>query len=363
MKAVAATTPTHSGLLRRTTRLLVGALTTLTVTALGPVPAAHAAPTRTDYILAAHPDDEYEVYGALRYNGSTTYKIIIYMTRGEQTAYCYRASEVAPDSYLGPYGYQGPHALGVDPHNFGERHPATGSNTTSPTPAWNPWTGLWTTRCIDGRMQGTLRFLNHLGTIDSTMPANMTYVNTFYNLPTNGASPRREDYNGQLTPINNYATVYRAQNGMGAAVFFDMGDGDLTVSEVRWALETTVAQRANWGLPVYNGSGGETLSSYSQRTPPAGCDYYPHPDHAATFDALAYPYNAPGNELGRTCGSSGTTYYIPSAIHDPLFQLAQPYTNDSARQGKFQQHYGWLQAHHWGIPTSTGLFGREQLFD
>lgn len=358
MKAVAATLlPRAYG--RRTASFLATALMALSFTAVLPVPAAHAAPTRTDYMLAAHPDDEYEAFGALRWESAATYKIIIYMTRGEETGYCYSTSDVAPETHLGPYGYQGPHAPFTPSYNYGERHPATGSNTTSPVPAWNPWTGRWTGRCIDGRMQGTVRFLNHLGTIDSTMPANLTFVNNFFGLPTNGASPRRID-DGQQTPINNYATVYRAQNGMGAAVFFDMGDGDLSVSEVRWALETTVAQRANWGLPVYNGAGGETLSSY-HRTPLSGCDTYVHVDHQATYDALS-SYDAPGADRGRSCGESGLTHYIPSTLHDPLFQLAQPVTDLSARQGMFQQHYGWLMAHHWGIPTYSGTFGRAQMF-
>lgn len=335
----------------------------LALTALLPAAPAYAVPSRTDYMLVAHPDDEYQMFSVVR--GSTaTYKIFIYMSRGEETSYCRTEGEVAPSSLLGPYGYQGPHSLGggnAQPDRD-ERHPATGSTTLSPSPSWHPWSGRWTNNCINGRMQGTMRFLQHLNAIDSTMPGNFTTGTTYFNLPTNGVSPRRSD-NGVLTPINNYATVYRGQNGMGAAVFFDLGDGiegDTTVAEVRWALETTVARRSSWGLPQYDGSGGDTVSSY-YRTPLANCDTYTHGDHKSTYDALV-GYDAPGADLGRTCGEGGLTGYISTAVHDPLWQLSTPVTSSSYRQGAFQQQYGWLTATHWGLPSASSPFWRDQRF-
>lgn len=158
------------------------ALLLLTIASvLVPVAPSDAAPVQISYIVAAHPDDEYSLWSLV--TGSTgNYKVLIYLTQGEQTSACMSASETT--SY-GPYWYQGPSSPVGQP-NYGEINPR-GTGTS--------WAGRWTTTCRDARRRGTQAFYNDKATTDSAIPSGFT-TRGVYSFP---GTPSPASHHGETT--------------------------------------------------------------------------------------------------------------------------------------------------------------------
>lgn len=278
-----------------------GVLGLVLVIAVAPLASAQpAGVTNIDYIFSAHPDDEYQGYS--RIDGVTDdYRVFVYMTRGEQSSYCRTASDpelhyAAYQEGQGPWGYQGPNAA-VPQFDRGELEPRFNG--------LSPWGGQWTPGCVEARVQGTLLMLDALAAQDTGQPVTFDKRGRFYGGLYYNSSvvvPRRYDSHSNVdnpTGITNYVNVYLASNGRGAAVFFDLGDADLTQSEARWALDTTLARGGEWGFPAltrddvmanyYNRSHPECFL-YSENTPGGGGR-----DHGAVHRAV---WDAMG-EIGR----------------------------------------------------------------
>ena len=165
---------------------------------LVPISPSDAAPVQISYIVAAHPDDEYSLWSLV--TGSTgNYKVLIYLTHGEQTSACMSASETTS---FGPYWYQGPSSPVGQP-NYSEIN-ARGTGTS--------WAGRWTTTCRDARRRGTQAFYNDKAATDPAIPSGFTSRGV-YSFPGNtiaGIPPRRDD-NGVIVDSRLVSRPVRAQ--------------------------------------------------------------------------------------------------------------------------------------------------------
>lgn len=350
-------------------RAAAGPLALALVLAGAPLASAQpAGVTNVDYIFSAHPDDEYQGYG--RIDGHTSnYRVFVYMTRGEQGSYCRTASDPALQGYaayqegLGPYGYQGPNAA-VPQYDRGELDPRFNG--------LSPWAGRWTGGCVNSRVQSTLRFLDALAVADSGQPATFDQTGRYYGGLSYPASvgPRRYDSDSNSdnpTGIHNYVNVYLASNGRGAAVFFDLGDGDLTRAEARWAIDTTLARGRDWGFPSL--ANDDAMGNYYNRIY-SGCDLYSENqlgggggDHGAVHGALWDAMGASTMDgYGRTCKTDPDALSYDDTVYTSRHTAAHA-VSGAMRTGTFTRRYGWLTAGSWGVPPEEGsAFSRVQRF-
>lgn len=310
---------------------------------------ATAAPGQISYILLPHPDDDYQTWSLVT-GSSSNYKVFIHMTRGEQSTYC-------PPN--GAYGYEGPGSITGE--NDGEINPlGTGTNI---------WVGMWTTTCREARVQGTLAFLRSRATVDASIPGGVFTELTAPTLTGNtlaGLPPRRFDnmYNTGSGITSRGVRVFKASNGMGTVIFFDLGDGDVEKEEVEWAVrkvrENKTAFAISTSLPEYN-----VIAAYRHSGLYDNCESYDHIDHKAVQDAT-WQYNLVVGRPrhGRTCSTDpdvdgGRTRELVEAEHAAILEGSV-----SARRGIYQQRYGWLREENWAyqLHGSNILMARTQHF-
>jgi hypothetical protein len=262
--------------------------------------AEEAGPQQVSYIVLPHPDDEWQTWSLVE-NSPSNYKVFILLTQGEQTAYC-------------------------------------GSIK-------------WTQQCKDERITSWLSYLTQMSQTDTALPGDWDAPRDV-TLPARGYSLTVDNGAG-LVPASTSARVWADKRGKGAAVVFDLGDGDLTRQEVKWAIESVRDNRAAMGindtLPNWNALGAYWNSYYP------GCAVYTHPDHRAVHEALwnysyGFVYNA-----AATCGA------------DPDAQRKQLTTAPSngaswGASGAFPAHYGWLGGWTFSGQTQTDLFHAPQAW-
>lgn len=320
---------------RRLFAATVFALIAVTLLATIAAPAL-AAPIQISYLVMPHPDDEYQVWSLVTGSG-TNYKVIIYMTRGEQTAFC-KNDSAAKNAYQGPLSP-------VGQPDYGEVNPL-GAGT-------NIWLGMWTSTCKNSRIEGTLDFLTKKAQSDSSIPTGFSYRNTysFTGNTSAGVPPRRYDCNESVTPLctpteSRSAKVYNASNGMGKVIFFDLGDNDLTKEEVQWAIAAVRSNKSTLGIPTslpdYN-----SLGAFRHSGVYSGCQQYDHKDHKSVHDALWQYDMINGKQHARTCSGdpdhdSGRTKSVTLSEHDATKQ-----GSTTTRTGPFQKYYGWLAPGYW----------------
>ncbi len=312
-----------------------------------PVPAAQAAPRQISYVVAPHPDDEYQMWSLIEHS-SDNYKVVLVMTQGEESGYCQSAAQIAASGVRqGAYGYQGANSPVGQP-DLGEVHPG------------NPWAGKWTSSCTLARRQSTIRFWNARADRDGAVPrfsdssSTMTLSSSTYGTPSDGEPTRRDD--GTFYSSRS-VRIHAATNGMGRLIFFHLGDQDLRATEVTWALNAVRDNKAAFGLPNlpdYNVLGAFANDRYGS------CDFYNHPDHMAVHSALrSYAWSGP--QLGRTCPTDpyrSKFAEVDTAVHDENFGLGV----NNFRSGIFQHHFGWLALDHWGYPGRGAAYDRQQDF-
>lgn len=282
----------------------------------------HAAPTHVSMVVNPHLDDEMQVWSLVE-NSSSNYKVFVYLTRGEQTGYCVNST-----------------------YNTAFR-PDLGETQPVYTPQ-----GKWTDRCVESRINSTLNFLNNMGSIDSTIPSGFTrYGYSTVSLPSNGVSISRDD-NGTLL-VDTTARVYNSTNGMGNAVVFNLGDGDLTQAEVDWAIRAVKNNPSLFGIPAgipfYNALGAFANSKYPN------CNVYSHADHKSIHTALYNTdYGFTGYQTAATCATDpdvARTKDVSYASWDAAWRIGA----NNQRIGFAQKNYGWLDSREsgWGVGYGT----------
>ncbi len=274
------------------------------------------------YVVMPHPDDEGSAW-TMVHERPDLYTVFIVMTRGEGTGHCDGKGLQAA---------------------LGERRPQGGS--------------LDLTNCGDNRIDSFHAFLDAAADVDEGLdrPA---FVGTLQG-PRPSALPSRVNANG----VRVEATTFELWVGdQSARAVFDLGDGDLTPSEVSWAIEAVRAERGRFPIDAEVDLVG---SAYFNRLPvdengkaiSNGSTGYPHPDHAAIHDAMrSFDHGLPGPQFARTwSGDPAISLHraLPRARFDALYGVgddrriedadAQP---DASRTGIFQQAYGWLRGTYW----------------
>lgn len=269
-----------------------------------PKAAAAASPTHVQYIVIPHPDDEFQAWSQVE-NDPTTFKVFVLLTNGEQTQYC------------GSYG------------------------------------GKWSLSCENKRLNSWSGFFSQMAQTDPSIPGSFAPLFATRAFPANGVSICRDDATACARSVRA-AVVAKDTQGRGALVSFNLGDGDLTEPEVDWALDTILANKAEFGipnLPVKN-----MVASFANTGD--WCYKYPHPDHRAVHLALynrTYPVPA---QLGATCEAPGNNGNFTEQVSEASMNAAF-----AAGSGAFHKHYGWLGGYALDKYGQTGgVFMGKQSF-
>ena len=253
-------------------------------------------PSQMSYVVVPHPDDEWQAW-ALVENSPANYKVFVSMTEGEQSGYCDKP------------------AAGIQP---------------TPAPA-----GKWSENCALARMNSWLGFFTKMSATDPTIPGDWDTVRETVALPANGYALSTDD-GGSIAAADRKAHVAVDKRGRGAAVMFNLGDGDLTTKEVEWAIKAVLGNRAALGinttLPSYN-----ILGSFSHGgSYGSSCYTYPHPDHYAVHKVLySYNFGTVGYQSAATCSKDGDTARTKTVTSKSV-NAAWSST------GAFKTQYGWL---------------------
>jgi hypothetical protein len=255
----------------------------LAVIVLNPRAAAAAAPTTVQYIVIPHPDDEWQAWSQIE-NDPTTFKVFILMTNGEQSSYC---------------------------ANYG---------------------GKWSLTCETKRLDSWTGFFSQMSKSDPTIPGQLGAKYATRAFPANGVTICRDDATPCARSVRAAVVQNDAQN-RGALVSFNLGDGDLTEPEVDWAIDTVLANKAEFGipnLPVKN-----MVASFANTSDP--CVKYTHPDHRNVHLALYYrTYPVPA-QMGATCDTPNSGMHFTDQVSEKSMDAAW-----AAGSGAFHVNYGWL---------------------
>lgn len=284
------------------------------------------APTHLSYIVVPHPDDEWQAWSLFEATPQE-YKVFLVMTRGEQTARC--------------------SSPGYD----------EGTGEASPSP-WPD--GRWTASCEAARQNSFFEFLQEMASADQGMPATYTYEGVKGPFDSLGYTVCRHDDGGCIP--DRTAEVWTSPTA--AVVWFNLGDGDLTASEVEWAITTARDNRSELGIDASLPPVRLIGASYWNSTHP-GCFVYEHDDHRAAHDALWNVDFGVGEQLAATCAAdpaAARNLQVSAALVEHAFETSGP-----TRIGAHVVNYGWLGSGdpvHWaGDPSGQNeLFHRHQTF-
>jgi hypothetical protein len=296
--------------------MLAGALL---LAGIGAAPASavdYPAPIQMSYVVVPHPDDEWETW-ALVENSPANYKVFIIPTTGDQTGYCTTPAAGAP----------------------------------APVPMMS---GKWTPECSQARINSWLNFTTGMSQSDPSVPGDWQALGNRGPFPANGTALTRQD-GGAPYAASRAPLVFLDRQGRGAAVFYDLGDGDLTEQEVVWAIKTTMDNRAALGinstLPNYNILGGFSNKYY------ANCAVYDHPDHYSLHRAIYHYKFAVVYQSAATCRAdtdTRRTVKVSQKSSDAAFTTGT---------GHFRKHYGWLGTYGFATGDSQlNIFMQSQSF-
>ncbi|MFZ1323995.1 MAG: hypothetical protein WAQ57_02430 [Candidatus Saccharimonadales bacterium] len=278
-----------------------------------------ASPTKISWVVVPHEDDELEAWSMIQ-DTPGDYKLFIYLTRGEETGYC--------SSNL------------------------SGLNTTKGELAPSPIPGSkWTQSCETARISSTLNFFSQMNNTDATLPSDPVFYKQSVQFPANGVNVQRcDNHNGTQLPVcggtaitDRSALVYSGGT-YGRFIFFNLGDGDVTKEEAKWAIDIVMNNKTTLGVPTNISSSNLLGASFSNmKTTTSVCKQYAHADHRAVHDALwNHNFTAfSGYQAAATCAAD-TDASLHKSISDARWNDAFGlYTNGTA-YGAYHKHYGWL---------------------
>ncbi|GAA3588968.1 hypothetical protein GCM10022198_10930 [Klugiella xanthotipulae] len=288
---------------------------------------AASAPDKVSYIVIPHPDDEFEAWSLVE-NSPDNYKVFITVTRGDETGYCTPASQA----------YQ----VGLE---------------KAPTP--KP-TDKWTASCDNARLNSWLSFFTDMSKTDPSIPGSWAAGTTVGPFPANGTAISRVD--GSTTVTDRSAKVWVDTQGRGAAIAFNLGDGDLTAAEVTWAVKTVRDNRTALGinstLPNWNLVTSFANSVYGS------CAVYTHPDHRAIHESVWNTNFGFGYQAGATCATdpdASRTQLVTAASTNAAFSVN---TATGLRTGAHTWNYGWLNDTYFAVSRNAqnSVFMQRQSF-
>lgn len=282
-------------------------------------------------VVAPHPDDEFQGWGSLPEGRQAGDVVHVFLTQGEQTAFC-------------EAGLPG----------FDE---TTGERLPTPEPD-----GRFTATCREARINSTLRFLERMAEVDPSSPVTESGPVVAGPFPTEGVTLCRFDGDDECAPASPTVDVYTA-SGAPAVLFFDLGDGDLTVDEVEWALRTVVTQREALGIDPSRALGELIAASYFAGSDETECYVYDHPDHQAVSEVVrGVDLDAFSSQVIPVCAADpdAVSQHVQRELFDAAFG-----PDGGDRVGHHVAEYGWLLDPFWPGdpgPGQSALFHADQWF-
>lgn len=277
-----------------------------------------------------HPDDEYQHWALLEKRPDIV-SLVVLLTQGERTVFC--------DEEGLRVGWQ---------------------RDLEPAPRPLP-EARFTESCTDARVNAFLSYFEDMATVDASVPGRFADPVTTQSFDDAEAVVCRLDDDDNCT-VTTSAEVYRDLEGRGSLVIFDLGDGDLTVDEVQWALRAVIDILADDLLPRETRIAG-IVGGYS--TPYEGywgCYTYPHDDHLAVDQALWQIDFGVGFQASATCATDPRRQLyarVSDEATDAAFATEPvPRSREVRRTGAHTANYGWLHSDFY--PVSR--FGQTELF-
>ena len=265
--------------------------------------AAASGPNKMSYVVVPHPDDEIQAWSLIE-NSTGNYKVFIVLNRGEQSFYC------------GSQGYD------------------EGTGEISP----DPWPqGKWTPSCESARTNSFFGFMEAMARTDSALPASFTYAGVKGPFDSLGTEVCRFDDGDCVS--DRTAEVWTSY--IAAVVWFNLGDGDVTADEVRWAITTVRDNRTALGINDTLRNHNLIGAGYWNDTHP-GCSDYAHADHGAVHEALWNTDFDVGYQAVPTCKSDPNVTRIEEVSYEHFHDAFE--VSGNTRVGWHPVHYGWLMS-------------------
>lgn len=300
-----------------------------------PLSTIQARPSSTVYVVFPHPDDEFQAWSLIE-GEPDEYKVFVALTRGEAVGFC------------------NPRNLkNVLREDLGEQPP-------NPTPE-----DTYTETCEQARASSLLNFLHQMSQTDPTIPGNFGAGQTFTVGQESEVEPCRtasKTSTGETEGCDHAkeVKVWTDEEGRGAVVIFNLGDGDLTKEEVQWAVEALLSEGEQWGLDT---PGEPTLIGGFSNYETDFCPRYDQPDHHAVERALYEVDYGVGPQLGATCFDDPRTV-LTATVSEKSVQAAFEVADDGTRLGAHGVHYGWLHEDVYPLARwdQSEVFHRVQSF-
>jgi hypothetical protein len=286
------------------------------------------------YLAIPHPDDEFQDWGLIE--NSDQFKVFVLMTRGEATGFC------RPEGLSA--GYQEGLELAPSP---------------VPTAQFGP-------DCVDARLNSILGFLQQMSNTDQTIPGDFNDPITVSGIADPESVVCSRMVETRCVSSNTTAEVWTDRRGRGVLIAFDLGDGNLTVDEVVWALNAVRSAPESFGIDA-NRPNGFVASAYANDRNPF-CFSYPHPDHLAVAAAVRDVDLALGPQFIAACGfpwESQLRLRVSDESADAAFEFRSPAEASGAvRRGAHEVHYGWLDNSVYPLDRNgqNELFMQNQTF-
>ncbi len=243
---------------------------------------------RINYVIGAHPDDEFLGWSLVE-KRSDVYPVFVIFTKGEATG----------------FGKGGGHQPALaEPHPGGifptARHSA--ELKAQRVASWH-------------------RFLDLMASVDGSL-----------------GIPSKVSYGSK--PDGSYP--FEVHVGADSArVIFDSGDGSLTqheVADMMWVVRQFVAPGRLPAIP----EGDIIGTSYSNLSDPSA-QSYAHPDHNAVHEALwNVDFGVPGHQYARTTHGDPDRDVVASVTRRGYHAAMGVDPTTCQRTGAMQQAYGWL---------------------
>ncbi len=296
-------------------------------------------PPTANVFVSPHPDDEFQMWSLIQ-DRPHEYKIFVFLTRGEESRFC------EPETFKKVFRGE-----------LGEIAPI-------PLPA-----GRWTEDCQEGRIDATIGYLADMSQADPTVPGDFEEPRNF-EIPVEDGAPlpggqqlcRMDGEDNQVCDASvRDVRVWLDSEDRGAVIFFNLGDGDLTVDNVELALRTLLDSREDWGLAPELEVG--TLVGAFANDGSKWCFSYPHPDHLAVHEALRNIDFKVGPQMGATCFLD-PNQKMSAFVNRKSTRASFNIDADGNRLGAHEQRYGWLHAETYPLSSilQNTLFQRFQSF-
>lgn len=190
------------------------------VPAVEPEPSpAVPAKTAIDIYVLPHPDDETEVWSLVE-NRPDTYKVFLFLGRGESISYCAPAARAK--------------ALRTQ---YGELQP-------DPDPVYR-----WHPTCPQARMNSTLGVFSAMAQLDPGVP-DPDPVAKVVDLPDDGTPVRHCEGTTPITCTSDRTAIVHDGGDRGLVLFLALGDADTKTTEIVWGIRSVLAQRDALGIPA-----------------------------------------------------------------------------------------------------------------